>query len=113
MSSTLEDLLRESKMTYGHMQLFRDDAGWHVSICHYRTSPPNHGNDDFTIGIFDDPVEGFIKALLEDDRRTRELERKYAASSKGSEFGEPKQIDLEEAIAAAPPPADPLAGMFG
>lgn len=120
----VETLLRESALTYGHIQLFRDEAGWVASVCHYRSVPPQDG-DTFTTGASDDPVDVLRKALIEDERRTRDLERKYAASNKGvppvdqdgactiCEGGGCdaclKQIDIEDLIAEA----DPMAGMFG
>lgn len=134
MTASVEDLLRESAMTYGHIQLFRDDAGWAVSIQHYGPIGEPPPGKAFTLGIFDDPVDGLRKALIEDERRTRDLERKYAAAkgappraAEPTVAPEPHQVDLEEYIAevggrleadeiadaAEFPIADPMAGMFG
>lgn len=130
----VEDLLRASQMAYGHIQLFRDEAGWHVSVNHYRTPTPNP-DDTFTLANFGDPVEALRCGLIEDDRRTRDLERKYAASKKGPPEPAPcdedgmcvicedagchacfVQIDLEDYLAETAPAAlsgDPMADMFG
>lgn len=83
---TIEDLLRESRLTYGHIQLFRDEQGWQASVYHYEPK------DLVDSKVFGDPVTALRAALMEDDRKTRDMERKYAA---------------------AVPPADPLAAMFG
>lgn len=117
MAASVEELLRASAMSYGHIQLFRDDAGWAVSVQHYHLDQPAAA-DGFTLGIFDDPVDGLRKALIEDDRRTRDLERKYAASKKGAPEPAPldPQVDLEDYLAetaATAAPSDPMADMFG
>lgn len=72
----LEALLRECTLTYGHIQLFRDDAGWQASIWHYGPKQQTDGK------AFADPVEALSKALLEDARITRDLERRYRNAPK-------------------------------
>jgi hypothetical protein len=95
MTANVEDLLRESALTYGHVQLFRDKHGWQASICHYGT-PPMEPVQQTDSKIFADPVEALRKVLMEDDRKTRDIQRSYANAPKAG-----AQIDLEEAIADA------------
>jgi len=73
MSVNVETLLRESSLTYGHIQLFRSDDGtWQGSVCHY--GPPSTTCDS---KCFTDPVEALRKALMEDDRLSRDMLRRY------------------------------------
>ena len=105
-SSDLADLLRQSSLTYGHIQLFRDEAGWQASVCHY--GPERRDVHDGR--AFADPAEALRKALLEDQRRSRDVARRYDIAMSER----PAQIDLEEAIAAAvPPTVDPFADLLG
>ena len=93
MAVTLETLLHESSLTYGHIQLFRDEQGWQASVCHY--GPERRDVHDGH--VFGDPVEALRKALLEDARLSHDVQRKYDIAM----AEKPVQIDLEEAIAAA------------
>lgn len=74
--TTLEALLRASTLTYGHVQLFRDDQGWQASVYHYEPKTLTNGR------ALDDPVDALRVALVEDDRKTRDLARRYAAAEK-------------------------------
>lgn len=77
MTATLDELLRECRIEYGHIQLFRDADGWQASVYHYEPQRLTyHGKP------LEDPVDALRKALLEDERLTRDLERKYAAAPK-------------------------------
>ena len=93
---TLETLLRGSALAYGHIQLFRDNDGWQASVCHYAAATVDNANRQVDSKVFADPTEALRKALLEDDRRTRDLERRYAAAPK-----------------AATPPADEFEDILG
>lgn len=86
---SVETLLRESALTYGHIQLFRSADGWQASVCHYGPPPVTRDSK-----VFGDPVEALRKCLLEDARKTADLKRRYDAAPRA------QQIDLEEAIAA-------------
>ena len=70
--SDLESLLCECQLRYGHIQLFRNEAGWQASVYHYT---PKALTDS---AVFSDPVQALRVALVEDDRKTRDMERKYA-----------------------------------
>lgn len=98
MATTIEDLLRDSAISFGHIQLFRDDAGWTASVQHYGPGPGV--TSDVTLPTCDDPVDALRAVLIEDDRRSRDIERKYAAAVAAKKV-------------KAPPPEDPMAGMFG
>lgn len=74
-ASPLEDLLRASGLTYGHVQLFRDADGWQASVCHYEPRRDVHDGVRFA-----DPVDALRAALIEDDRQARDLERRYEAA---------------------------------
>ncbi len=73
----LEQLLRECAMTYGHIQLFRDEAGWQASVYHYSPKKLTHNGK-----AKDDPVEALRAALIEDERLTRDVQRRYDAAVK-------------------------------
>ncbi|MBB5985954.1 hypothetical protein [Sphingobium lignivorans] len=92
---SLETLLRECTLVYGHIQLFRDNGGWQASVCHYPadTTEAMRQTDS---KVFADPVEALRKALLEDARKTRDMERRYASAPRAA-----AQTDIEEAIASA------------
>ena len=75
--SPLEELLRASRLDYGHIQLFRDASGWQASVYHYEPKTLTHDGR-----VSDDPVATLRLALVEDDRRSRDLERRYAAAPK-------------------------------
>lgn len=77
MTDTIETLLRDSRLSYGHIQLFRDEAGWQASVYHYE--PKRLTSDGKAMA---DPANALRVALLEDERRTRDLERRYAAAPK-------------------------------
>lgn len=96
MTASVETLLRESALTYGHIQLFRNEDGWQASVMHYGPPPVTRDSK-----VFDDPVEALRKCLLEDARKTADVKRRYDAAPKGCGVATPHQIDLEEAIAAA------------
>ena len=80
MTSPLETLLRETSLTYGHIQLFRDDSGWQASVCHYE--PTAASGVTINSKVSSDPVNALRAALLEDERRGREVAKKYAAAAK-------------------------------
>lgn len=92
MTDSLETLLRESRLTYGHIQLFRDDHGWQASVYHYEPKRLTHDGK-----VMSDPVAALRAALLEDDRKTRDMERRYAA-----EMVKKKQAAVEAAMVATP-----------
>lgn len=71
--SDLEALLCECQLRYGHIQLFRNEAGWQASVYHYT---PKTLTDS---AVFSDPVQALRVALVDDDRKTRDMERKYQA----------------------------------
>lgn len=76
--TTIEQLLRGNTMTYGHIQLFRDEAGWQASVYHYGPEKLlTHDGEAVA-----DPVDALRAALIEDDRRTADLARRYAAAPK-------------------------------
>lgn len=89
MTVSVETLLRESALTYGHIQLFRNEDGWQASVCHYGPPPVTRDSK-----VFGDPVEALRKALLEDARKTADVKRRYERAI--SE----RQIELEDVIAA-------------
>lgn len=105
MTVSLETLLRETRLTYGHIQLFRSDDGWQASICHYEPIDEQTRYHQTDGKVCADPVDALRKALLEDDRKTRDLERRYAAAPKM-----PQQIDIEDAIAATIPDYEDILG---
>lgn len=74
--TTLEALLRSSSLTYGHVQLFRDEHGWQASVYHYEPKTLTNGR------VLNDPVDALRVALVEDERKTRDLERRYAVAVK-------------------------------
>lgn len=74
-SSSIETMLRSTSMRYGHIQLFRDDQGWQASVYHYEPKRLTHDGR-----VMSDPVDALRAALIEDERRTRDLERRYAAT---------------------------------
>lgn len=91
MTSPLETLLRETTLTYGHIQLFRNEEGWQASVCHY--SPTAVSGVTINSKVSSDPVNALRAALLEDERRCRDEARRYgeavklgAAESGGDEF---------------------------
>ena len=79
-TSSLETLLRESSLTYGHIQLFRNEEGWQASVCHYE--PTAVSGVTINSKVSSDPVNALRAALLEDERRGREVVKKYAAAVK-------------------------------
>ena len=87
MTDSIETLLRETRMHYGHIQLFRDDQGWQASVYHYEPKRLTHDGR-----AMDDPVAALRAALIEDERRTKDLERRYAESPK---VGTVKRADDE------------------
>lgn len=91
---SLEALLRDSAMVYGSMQLFRDREGWNATVSHYDAATVGAQHTGRTVTDCD-AVTALRVALLEDDRRTRDLSRRYDAAAKG------EQIDIEEVLAAA------------
>lgn len=94
-STTLESLLRGSRLSHGHIQLFRDASGWQAHICHYHRTP----RDAVGGKVFDDPLDALHAVLIEDDRVQRDFERRYAAA--------PKVGDRPP-----PPASDPFEEMF-
>jgi len=76
-TDSIDDLLRSTRMHYGHIQLFRDDQGWQASVYHYEPKRLTHDGK-----VSDDPVAALRAALIEDERRSRDLERRYAQSAK-------------------------------
>jgi len=92
---SVETLLRECALTYGHIQLFRNEDGWQASVCHYGPPPVTRDSK-----VFSDPAEALRKALMEDARKTADVKRRYERAI--SE----RQIDIEDAIAAAKPTDD-------
>ena len=74
-TDSLDALLRDLPITYGHIQLFRDASGWQASVYHYA---PKAEKQLTNSKVFDDPVEALRVALIEDERKTRDMERKYA-----------------------------------
>lgn len=97
--TTLETLLRASTLTYGHIQLFHDDQGWQASVYHYEPKTLTNGR------TLDDPVDALRVALVEDDRKTRDLERRYSAA-----VVQKKQATVAAVMAADP---DDFEDMFG
>lgn len=94
---SIEALLRESRLTYGHIQLFRDDQGWQASVYHYEPKRLTHDGK-----VMDDPVAALRAALLEDERKTRDLERRYAA----------EMVKKKQAVMVATPD-DEFEDLFG
>jgi hypothetical protein len=88
MSLTIEALLRDCRMTYGHIQLFRDAAGWQASVYHYEPKRLTH--DGVACA---DPVDALRLALIEDERRSRDLERRYAAAEKAGAVDQATDAD--------------------
>ena len=106
----LETLLRDSAMVYGSIGLFRDKEGWHAAVTHYEVGRVGALHSGRSVTDCD-PVTALRVALLEDDRRTRDLSRRYGAAMVGAQ---PAQIDIEDAIAAAVAPvADEFEGLLG
>lgn len=92
MTDSLETLLRESRLTYGHIQLFHDDQGWQASVYHYEPKRLTHDGK-----VMSDPVAALRAALLEDERKTRDMERRYAA-----EMVKKKQVAVAAAMVVTP-----------
>lgn len=89
MTTTLEELLRASQVHTGTIALLRIDGGpWRATVSHHNGHMV-HPMGDWAA----DPVDALRSALIEDDRRHRDVVRRYATA--------PKQVDLEEAIAVA------------
>lgn len=88
MTDSLEALLRESRLTYGHIQLFHDDQGWQASVYHYEPKRLTHDGK-----VMSDPVAALRAALLEDERKTRDMERRYAAAEKLGDVSPPLDVD--------------------
>lgn len=78
-STPIEDMLRSTSMRYGHIQLFHDDQGWQASVYHYEPKRLTHDGR-----VMSDPVDALRAALIEDERKTRDLARRYAAAEKVS-----------------------------
>lgn len=78
-ASPIEDMLRSTSMRYGHIQLFHDDQGWQASVYHYEPKRLTHDGR-----VMSDPVDALRAALIEDERKTRDLARRYAAAAKVS-----------------------------
>ena len=78
-ASPIEDMLRSTSMRYGHIQLFHDDQGWQASVYHYEPKRLTHDGR-----VMSDPVDALRAALIEDERKTRDLARRYAAAEKVS-----------------------------
>jgi hypothetical protein len=79
MTTPLETLLRECSLDYGHIQLFRSEEGWQASICHYSK---HEAMQCVNSKVSSDPVNALRAALVEDERRARDLERRYEAAPK-------------------------------
>lgn len=91
MAVSLDTLLRESALTYGHIQLFRNKDGWQASVCHYGT-PPAEPAQQTDSKVFDDPVEALSKCLGEDARKTADLRRRYANAPKHRDVAKPAAV---------------------
>lgn len=86
-TDSIETLLRESRLAYGHIQLFKDDQGWQASVYHYEPKRLTHDGK-----VKGDPVDALRAALLEDERKTRDMERRYAAAPK---VGDTPAVDAD------------------
>jgi hypothetical protein len=78
-TTSLETLLRECSLDYGHIQLFRSEEGWQASIYHYSKHEPMTCVNS---KVSSDPVNALRAALVEDERRARDLTRRYEAAAK-------------------------------
>jgi len=103
-TDSIEDLLRSTRMHYGHIQLFRDDQGWQASVYHYEPKRLTHDGR-----VMDDPVAALRAALIEDERRTKDLERRYAASVK---LGDGERVQKVRDAVTALSGGDDFEGMF-
>jgi hypothetical protein len=91
-------------MHYGHIQLFRDDQGWQASVYHYEPKRLTHDGR-----VIDDPVAALRAALIEDERRSRDLERRYAGSVK---LGDAERAQKVRDAVTALSGSDEFEGMF-
>ena len=76
--SDLESLLRASTLRHGRICLFTQDGEWYGAVTHFAGHQTTMGGDKW----HGDPVDALRAALVEDDRRSRELSRRYAAAPK-------------------------------
>lgn len=72
MTSTIESLLRDSSMTHGRIQLYRSADGWSATIAHFAGHMTHDG------AVESDPVAVLRAALIEDERRSCDLARRYS-----------------------------------
>ena len=80
---SLEALLRSTDMTYGRISLFVMDGTWRASVDHY----PHGRSSAFQFDGHSDPVDALRVALLDDERKGREVQRRYADAPKmGTDF---------------------------
>lgn len=91
----VEEMLRAHEGAYCSIQLFRevDGQGWQAAVNHYDARKMLPAETVVRSDV--DPVVALGKALTEDQRRLKDVARKFAAAPKVS-----AQIDIEEAIAA-------------
>lgn len=88
----LDELLRATALTNGSISLCRvNGSRWRAVVNHIQNGAEHplshmvHPFDDWA----EDPVDALRVALIEDDRRCRDLARRYEAAPKmgGSPFG--------------------------
>jgi len=103
MTVSVETLLRECVMVHGRIQLYLHPSGrWQATISHFN-GHSTHPLDE----QWNDPVDCLRKALMEDARKTADVKRRYERAI--SE----RQIDIEDAIAAATVSDDDFMGALG
>jgi hypothetical protein len=99
MSDTpLEALLRATSLTHGRIALDVHDGQWGASVCHFQGEMTHH------MGTYHgDPVEALRAALIEDERRERDRQRRYDLAPRAGATGADTGCD----------PTDELADLLG
>ena len=91
----LETLLRNTELRHGRICLYTDKGEWFAAVTHFHGHQTHLGGETW----HSDPVDALRAALVEDDRKSRDIKRRYTeAPKKGAvqddDFGSMFELSL-------------------